>query len=126
MSTKPLLKAYSANSPVIPAIGAAFAASGVYASYVLIATAPADEGRSYLDIENSSASLIAVVLDDGVSAAGVVPSAAQVAVFSLNAASAAGGQGGSWAANFQGRAQIYAPAANPTAQVAIFSHAGIS
>jgi hypothetical protein len=102
-----LLKDYSVNEPTIPAIGAAFAASGPYASFVLLGTVPADQGRQRLYIQNDSAAVVALVLDDGTTASGSVPAAGKASVVSLAAASAAGGQGGVFSNEFKGRVQIY-------------------
>jgi hypothetical protein len=115
---KSLVTDYSAHPPTIPAIGANFAASGPYASYVLLQTIPADSARQGIDIENLSGAQIAVVLDDGKTAAGSVPAAGKASVFALSGTAAAQ-QGGSWSSCLQCRVQVYAPAS--TAQVAIFT-----
>lgn len=108
---------FSANKPTLPAVGAAFAASGPYASYVLVATVPVDLTRgSSIDIENNSGDQIAVVRDDGTARAGAAP--VNASVFALAGGSGAGQQGGAWSSQtFKGRLQIYAPLS--TAQVAV-------
>ena len=107
---------YSANKPTLPNVGANFAASGPYASYVLIATAAASPSRLSIDVENTSGAQIAIVLDDGAASSGSAPNNASV--FALSAGSGAGAQGGSWVSQVEkGRVQVYAPAS--TAQVAI-------
>lgn len=106
---------YSANKPALPNIGANFAASGPYASYVLIATVPASS-RNNVDIENISGAQIAIVRDDGTAASSTPP--ANASVFAIGGGSAAGAQGGSWSSQtFKGRLQIYAPSS--TAQVTV-------
>lgn len=108
---------YSANKPSIPNVGAAFAASGPYASYVLIATIPAD-ARNNVDIENISGAQIAVVRDDGTAAGGAAP--ANASVFALGGGSAAGAQGGAWSSQtFKGRLQIYAPSSTAIVSVMV-------
>lgn len=114
-----LLEDFSANEPTLPAIGAAFAASGVYTSFVLITTVPADQSRQSLHISNQSVAIIVLVLDDGTTATGSVPAATKATALSLAAAAAAGGQGGVYDDKFQGRVQVYA--ASSTAQVAIYA-----
>ena len=108
---------YSANAPTLPAVGSGFAASGPYASYVLIATRAANPARCSIDVENNSGSQIVVVRDDGTAANGVTP--VNASVFPLAAGVGAGSQGGSWqSSTFKGRVQVYA--ASSAAQVAIF------
>jgi hypothetical protein len=115
-----LLQDYSANKPTLPAIGAAFGSSAPYANYVLLGTVPADQGRQFLSIQNLSTGLVVLVLDDGTTAVGSVPTATKATVESLAAASVAGGPGGGvYQDHFQGRVQIYAPSA--AAQVAAFA-----
>lgn len=107
---------FSANRPTLPNVGAAFAASGPYASYVLVATVPANANRANIDIENTSGAQIAVIRDDGTAASAAPP--ANASVFALAGGAAAGQQGGSWtSATFKGRLQIYALSA--AAQVAV-------
>ena len=109
---------YSANKPTLPNIGANFAASGTYASYVLIATVPASPSRNNVDIENISGAQIAVVRDDGTAASGAAPNNASV--FALGGGSAAGAQGGSWSSQtFKGRLQIYAPSSTAIVSVMV-------
>lgn len=99
---------YSANQPALPNVGANFAATGPYASYVLTATVPAQSFRNSVDIENISGARIAVIRDDGTAANGAAP--ANASVFALDGGSAAGAQGGAWSSQtFKGRLQIYAP-----------------
>jgi hypothetical protein len=119
MPTHPLLKNASTNAVTIPAIGAAFAASGPYASFVLLTTIPADEGRQLVQVQNLSTGLVAIVLDDGTTAVGAVPAAGKATVMSLSAAASAGGAGGTYQDKFQGRVQVYALSA--AAQVAAFA-----
>lgn len=107
---------YSANPPSLPHIGASFGASGPYANYVLIATAPANASRFSIDVENTSGSQVAVVLDDGTAAPGSV--ASNASVMALAGGGSVGAQGGSWVSKVEkGRVQVYAPSAS--AQVAI-------
>ena len=106
---------YSANTPTLPTVGSAFAASGPYASYVLIATVPASP-TGCVHVENDSGAQIALVLDDGTAAGGAAPNNASV--FALGGGSGIGAQGGSTGSefcNFKGRVQVYAPSS--TAQV---------
>jgi hypothetical protein len=108
---------YSANKPTLPNVGANFAASGPYASYVLIATVAASPSRNNIDIENTSGAQIAIVRDDGTAANAAAP--VNASVFALGGGSGAGAQGGSWTSQtFKGRVQVYA--ASSSAQVAIF------
>jgi hypothetical protein len=107
---------YSANKPTLPNVGANFAASGPYASYVLIATVPASATRNNVDIENTSGAQIAIIRDDGTAAGGAVP--VNASVFALAGGSGAGAQGGAWSSQtFKGRLQIYS--ASSAAQVAV-------
>lgn len=107
---------YSANKPTLPNIGANFAASGPYASYVLIATVPANPSRFNVDIENTSGAQIAIIRDDGTAASAAAP--VNASVFSLAGGSGVGAQGGAWSSQtFKGRLQIYA--ASSSAQVAV-------
>jgi len=111
---------YSANQPTLPNVGSNFAASGPYASYVLLKTVWASNYAS-VNVFNSSTSVIAVVVDDGIAATGSAPTNATV--FGLAVAAAAGGQGGTWTSQFdRGRIQVYGPSAG-TAQVAIWTTA---
>ena len=106
---------FSANQPMLPSIGSNFAASGPYASYVLIATVATNALRKSIDIENTSGAQIAILLDDGTAASGAAPNNATV--FALGGGGASGSQGGSWVSQVErGRVQVYAPAS--TAQVA--------
>ena len=98
---------YSANKPALPNIGANFAASGPFASYILIATVPASATRNEVEVQNVSGAQIAVLLDDGTAATSAAP--ANASLFSLAAGSAAGAQGGAWSSTaFKGRVQVYA------------------
>jgi hypothetical protein len=98
---------YSANKPAIPVIGAAFAASGPYASYVLITTVPALSTRNEIEVQNVSGAQIAVLLDDGTAASSAAP--VNASLFSLGGGSASGAQGGAWSSTaFKGRVQVYA------------------
>ncbi len=107
---------YSANRPTLPNVGANFAASGPYASYVLIATVAANPARFNIDVENNSGAQIVVVRDDGTAAGGAAP--VNASVFALAGGSGVGSQGGAWSSQtFRGRLQIYAAAS--TAQVAV-------
>ena len=106
----------SANRPMLPNVGANFAPSGPYANYVLVGGAPANASRFSIDIENSSGSQIAIVLDDGTAASGSSPNNASV--MALAGGGSIGAQGGSWVSSVEkGRVQVYAPSAS--AQVMI-------
>jgi hypothetical protein len=97
----------SANKPALPNVGAAFAAAGPYASYVLVATVPASATRNKVEIQNISGAQIAVVRDDGTAAAASAP--VNASVFALSAGASAGAAGGVWSSQtFKGRLQIYA------------------
>jgi hypothetical protein len=105
---------YSTNKPTLPNVGANFAASGPYASYILITTVPASATRNSVDIENTSGAQIAIIRDDGTAAAAPV----NASVFALGGGSGAGAQGGAWSSQtFKGRLQIYS--ASSSAQVAV-------
>jgi hypothetical protein len=119
MPTKPLIRNASTTSVTLPAIGQPFAASGPYASYVLLTTIPADEARQELFIQNLSTAQIALILDDSTTAVGSVPAVGKATVMSLAAAGVAGGAGGLFSDRFQGRVQVYALSA--AAQVAAFA-----
>lgn len=107
---------YSAGKPTLPVVGSPFAASGPYASFVLLATVPLNSNRANINVQNNAITLCAVVIDDGSAAIGAAP--AGVSVFSLAVASAAGGQGGSWSSPYEkGRIQVYGTAG---AQTSIF------
>jgi len=107
----------SLNKPSLPNLGAAFAASGPYASYVLVGTINANPSRANIDVENNSGAQILVVRDDGTASSGSALSNASA--FPLGGGAGTGSQGGSWSSStFKGRLQIYAPSA--TAQVAVF------
>jgi len=102
---------YSANPPTIPVLGAAqfpSTSGNPYASYYLISTIPASEGRNAVEIQNCSGAQIAVILDDGTAATGAAPNNASV--FPLAGGASVGAQGGAWSSStFKGRVQIYAP-----------------
>jgi len=107
---------FSANPPALPNVGANFAASGPYANYVLVGGAPANASRFSIDVENTSGSQIAVVLDDGAAAVGSPPNNASV--MALSGGGSIGAQGGSWVSSVEkGRVQVYAPSSS--AQVLI-------
>jgi hypothetical protein len=109
---------FSANKPTIPVVGQPFAASGPYASYVLLATVPASITRTAVEIQNQSTGIIAIVRDDVSASVGSTPM--DVSVFALGPATATGAQGPSYySQTCAGRYQIYA--ASSGAQVAIFS-----
>lgn len=109
---------YSSNKPALPNIGAAFANSGPYASYVLVATIPASAARNNVDIENISGAQIAVMRDDGSAVGGAAP--ANASVFTLGGGAAAGAQGGAWSSTtFKGRLQIYAPSSTAIVTVMV-------
>lgn len=102
---------YSVNQPTLPNVGANFAASGPYASYVLLATVPASATRNNIEILNPSGAQIVLVLDDGTRASGSAP--ANASIVPLGGGSGAGAQGGSWSdQTFKGRVQIYALSAS--------------
>lgn len=108
----------SANRPTLPNVGAAFAASGPYASYVLIATVPAQAQRNNVEVANLSGAQIAIVRDDGTAANGAAPQNASV--FALGGGSAAGAQGGTWSSStFRGRVQVYAPSSTAIVSVMV-------
>jgi hypothetical protein len=101
---------FSANKPALPNVGANFAASGPYASYVLIRTVAANAARKVVEIANLTGAQIAVIRDDGTAATAAAP--VNASVFALAGGVSAGEQGGGWSsATFRGRLQIYAPAA---------------
>ena len=107
---------FSANKPTLPNVGSNFAASGPYASYVLVATAPASPTRASIDVENNSGAQIVVVRDDGTAATGSAP--VNASVFALGGGATVGSQGGSWpSTTFKGRVQVYAPSS--IAQVSV-------
>lgn len=107
----------SANKPTLPNVGANFAASGPYASYVLIKTIVASATRARLEVVNLSGDQIALVRDDGTAAAAAPP--VNATVFALAGGQGEGAQGGSWSSQtFKGRLQVYAPSAS--AIVSIF------
>ena len=107
---------YSVNKPTLPVIGANFAASGPFASYVLIATAPALSTRNEIEVQNVSGAQIAVLLDDGTAATSAAP--VNASLFSLAGGSASGAQGGSWSSTaFKGRVQVYAPVSTAFVEV---------
>lgn len=104
------------NKPTIPNVGAAFAGSGPYASYVLITTVAASSSRVSIDVENNSGAQIVIVRDDGTAATSAPP--ANASVFPIGGGSGVGSQGGSWiSTTFKGRVQIYAPSS--AAQVSV-------
>jgi hypothetical protein len=112
-------KFFSNPALTLPAIGAPFAASGPYASYVLLKTVQADGVRMELSAQNLSTSVAVLILDDGSTASGSVPAAGKASTISLAAASVAGGVGGVYQDKFQGRVQAYG--ALPTSQVAVYA-----
>jgi hypothetical protein len=111
--------AFSINQPTLPNIGANFAASGPFASYVLVGTVAA-AARNTITIINATAGQIAIVRDDGTAAAAAAP--VNASVFPLAGATTAGQMGSAWSnSTFRGRLQIYAPAAlSGNAFVSIF------
>jgi hypothetical protein len=112
-------KFYSNPSLTLPAIGANFAASGPYASYVLLGTVPADGARMEVSAQNLSTAVALLILDDGSTAVGSVPAAGKATTMSLSAAPVAGGVGGIFADKFQGRVQVYG--ALSTSQIAVYA-----
>lgn len=100
----------SANIPALPNIGANFAASGPYASYVLVRTIGANSARNYVEINNTSGGQIVVIRDDGTAAVGAAP--INGTIFALAAGAGTAQQGAGWSSQtFRGRLQIYAPTA---------------
>lgn len=88
---------YSANPPAIP-----------IATYVLLATVPANPQRAGVEVQNQSAATIQLVRDDG------SPNA-QVSIL-LASGGAAGVAGSSWFSDvFQGRVLIYGPSGSQIA-----------
>ena len=110
---------FSNPSLTLPAIGANFAASGPYASYVWLKTIPADAARMELAATNVRTSVALLILDDGTTAVGSVPIRGTATTSALSAAPVAGGAGGVFTEKFQGRVQCYG--ALSTSQVAIFA-----
>ena len=110
---------YSANTPTLPNIGANFAASGPYASYVLVATVPAHTAGC-LYFLNASGAQIVVVTDDGTAASGTAPHNATAWPVAAGAGSGAQGSGADsqWC-SFKGRAQFYAPSTVTSPQVPV-------
>ncbi len=109
---------FSSAQPALPNIGQAFAASGPYASFVLVATVPAQLGRHAVEIQNNSTGTIAIIRDDGTAGKNQVPMDASV--IALGPAASAGAQGPSYySQTCSGRYQVYA--VNTSAQVAVFS-----
>ncbi|MGZ3306262.1 MAG: hypothetical protein ACXU8U_10425 [Asticcacaulis sp.] len=103
-------KDYSVNAPALPNVGANFAASGPYASYVLVKTVAANATRNAIEIGNATGAQIAIVRDDGTAVAATAP--VNASVFPIAGGASAGQQGGDWTSTtFRGRLQIYAPAA---------------
>ena len=90
MPTHPLLRNSSTTNVTIPAIGANFAASGPYASYVLLGTVPADGARMELSAQNLSTSVALLILDDGSKPVGSVPAAGKATTMAMNEAAVAG------------------------------------
>jgi hypothetical protein len=111
-------KFYSNPSPTLPAIGANFAASGPYASYVLLTTISADAARMELTAENLSTSVAVMIFDDGSTPVGTVPPAGTATTMALAAAAVAGAPGGTFSEKFQGRVSVYGKLS--TSQVAVF------
>lgn len=106
---------FSANTPALPNVGAAFGGAGPYANYALVATVPAAP-RAKIEVQNLSGIQIAVLRDDGSALAGAAP--ANASLFALAGGLASGSPGGSWSSTtFRGRIQIYA--LNSDAQVAV-------
>jgi hypothetical protein len=114
-----VFKFFSNPSLTLPAIGANFAASGPYASYVLLKTIQADGALQELTAQNLSTAVALLILDDGTTASGSVPPAGKATTVALSAAAVAGGPGGVFADKFQGRVQVYA--STSTAQVAVYA-----
>lgn len=103
-------KDYSANQPTLPNIGSNFAASGPYASYILIATVPVSSSRVQVTVVNNAQTQIAIMRDDGTAAHAAAP--VNASVFTLAS--------GQWASPyFKGRVQVFA--ASSGAQVACFT-----
>lgn len=101
---------YSVNKPTIPNVGDNFAASGPYASYVLLQTVEASAVRKNIEVLNTSGAQIVVIRDDGVVSAGAQPTNASL--IALAGGAGVGSQGGSWySRSFRGRLQVYAPSA---------------
>lgn len=99
---------YDANDPTFPVIGQPFAASGPYASYVLVKTIPALATRNNVETKNSSGLYACVVMrDDGTAAAGAAPNNASLIPL-VASGGAVGTQGGYWGSTtFKGRIQVY-------------------
>lgn len=103
-------KDWSVNAPALPVVGANFAGSGPFASYVLVKTVAANTSRNNVEIKNLTGDQIAVVRDDGTAASSAPP--LNASAFALAGGASAGQQGAAWSSTtFRGRLQIYAPAA---------------
>lgn len=88
---------YSANAAAVP-----------IATYVLLATIPANPQRYVVEVQNQSAALIQVVKDDG--------SDNNKTSFLLASGGAAGTQGGAWSSlTFRGRVRVYGPTGSQVA-----------
>ena len=82
---------YSANAASVP-----------IATYVLLATVPANPQRNVVEVQNQSATTIQVVKDDG--------SGNAATSILLASGGAANTQGGSWSSlTFTGRVRVYGP-----------------
>lgn len=99
---------YSANKPSLPVVAnTQWVSSGLYASWYLIKTVPANASRVNIEIQNTSGAQIAILRDDGTAANAAAP--LNASVFSLSGGVGSGSQGGGWSSTtFRGRLQVYA------------------
>ena len=98
---------YSANKPTPPNVGANFAASGPYASYVLVDTLPATPTRAAWHFQNASGLECVLAFDDGTAASGAAPVNASMEPIDPSPRGAAFQGGGEGDSDFKGRIQVY-------------------
>jgi hypothetical protein len=101
----------SANAPTWPRIGNNFATGGLFPSWVLLTTVPANQSRCKVTVDNQSNDQILCLRDDGTAATGAAP--VNPTGFTINPKASAGPEGGHFeSTTFRGRLQIFGVSAS--------------
>ena len=101
----------SANAPTWPHVGNNFASGGIFPSWVLLTTVPANQSRHKVSVDNQSNDQILCLRDDGTAATGSLP--VNPTGFTLNPKVSAGPEGGHFeSTTFRGRLQIFGVSAS--------------
>jgi hypothetical protein len=97
---------FSINEPSWPLVGSSFTSGGLYSSWALLTTVPANQNRNKVIADNMSGAPILCLCDDGSASSGLAP--VNATGFVLNPKVGTGPEGGHYeSTTFRGRLQFY-------------------